>query len=475
VIADGAARFLGALATVTVVRGALVFVAAYAVVTLGRRLRPEARHIVWFAVLAGFLLIPLAWLVLPAVHVGPWIPRAPAADLGVAAAPALSRAEYARLIERTVADTSRALRPHRLPLAEILACALSAWAAGALLLSARIAIGTLRIRALAAEASPHEGLQSAARHLAGTLGVGARVRVLLSPRCSIPFTLGLRRPVVLLPPGAPAWEPARRRAVLLHELSHVRRRDLLVHSLAYGVCILFWFFPPAWLAYAALLREAEAACDQVVVDRGVAAHAYAHDILQLVRGSRGRVVLPATTTALAGPEMIKQRIRSVLALRPGRRPFRPWHAAVVVAVALCCLVPALAVFAAAASPGLPADDPFFGTWVNEEYDRLGPPFTGKAVLTADGRELDYSHIADTVPVSECWNAVEAAWTETGAHWYRNRWVCWAYPSRAGKTEGYSLARISADGSTLESVWAQYGYPEKLNSLGPGYGIMYRQE
>ncbi len=472
---DAVARSLGALAAVTLVRGALVFLGAYAAMLVARRLRAEARHLVWLAVLATLLLIPLAWLALPGINVGPWIPRAPASGMGVAAASALSRAEYAQLVERTVADTSRALRPHPLPVAAILAGALSAWAVGALLLSARIVVATVRIRGLAAHAVCHAGLQRLAGQLAGKPG-GPRPRVLLSARCSIPFTLGLRRPLVILPVHAPGWDPVRQKAVLVHELSHVRRRDVLVHALAYCVCILFWFFPPAWLAYAALLREAEAACDQQVIERGVSARVYAHGILDLVRGSGGRMILPPMTTALAGPQMIAQRIRSVLRLRPGRRPFRRWHAVVVVAIALCCLAPVLAVFGAAGSSGLPADDPLFGTWVNEQYDASPPHLSciARAVITADGHELDYRLISDTEPLSEWWNTVEQAWVEAGVHWYRIRTVGWAYPSRAGKVEGYSVTRVSADGSTLESVWAQYGYPDSLGSLGPGYGIMYRQ-
>jgi beta-lactamase regulating signal transducer with metallopeptidase domain len=474
-VPDRLVQSLGAVATVTLVRGALVFAVAVGATLLAHRMRPEARHIVWFAVLASFLLIPLGWLVLPGIPVGSWLPRASASGLGVAAAPALSRAEYARLVERTVAETTRALNPHQPPTLAILAALACAWAAGSLLLAARLVAGAVRLRQLAARAASDPGLQSEADALARELGMRAGFRVLASPRCRIPFTFAPARPLVMLPPEAGAWDAGRRQAVLVHELWHIRRRDVLVNSFAYAVCVAMWFFPPAWLAYCALLREAEAACDQKVIDRGISGPAYARSILELVRSCRGRPLLPSMTTALAGPEMIKQRIRSVLALRPGRRPFRPWHAAVVAAVALCCLVPALAVFAAAASPGLPADDPFFGTWLNDESEVRGSVSGCTMVIGPDGHWFEYRHAPDEQPLHEGWMTVEKAWREAGAHWYRAKVVGWAYPLKSGKTERFSLLRVSADGGTRECVWAQYGYPDRVDSLGPGYRVMHRRE
>lgn len=472
---DGIVNLLGAIVSVTLVRGSLVFVAACTVLALAKKLSGESRHLVWLGVTASFIFIPLAWLLLPAFHVGSLIPRGPAADWGIAAAPALSRAEYAQLIERTSVETSRALRANPLPVGAICAGLVSAWAAGVLLLCGRLAAGTARIHGLIRGTACDRRLQSTALALAPQMSLRSSIRVLLSPHCRIPFTVGVLSPVVVLPAGAGGWPRDGLAAVLTHEIMHVRRRDVLTHSAAYAVCVLLWFFPPAWLAYAALLREAEACCDQKVIDHGIRVPAYAHIILELVRSCRGRMILPGTTTALAGTAMIKERIRNVLALSPTRRPFRPLHAVAVLALFICCLVPLVAVSVTAQASGLPADDPFFGTWGNEEYDTSHRAFTARVVITPDGHELKFQHFADSEPVKECWNTIERAWVEAGAHWYKTRWVCWAYPSKAGKIEGYSLTCISADGSTVENVWAQYGYPEALHTLGPGYGIMYRQK
>jgi hypothetical protein len=79
------------------VRGMAVFLAALAVTGLVRRLCTETRHLIWLGAIASFLLIPLAWLLLPPIRIGAVISLEPAAPLKLAAAPALSAGEYGRL------------------------------------------------------------------------------------------------------------------------------------------------------------------------------------------------------------------------------------------------------------------------------------------------------------------------------------------------------------------------------------------
>ncbi|MGA2766240.1 MAG: M56 family metallopeptidase [Spirochaetia bacterium] len=473
-IPESLGHLLSAMASVTLVRGTLVFCAACAVMAVAKRLSSEVRHLVWVGVVASFLLIPLAWLVLPAVDVG--IPRGPAAHLGLAAAPALSRVEYARVVERTSIEGILTLRPTLLVMNWLPVGLLVVWFAGVLVLTGRLIAGTVRLRLLAGKARHDSHVQSLGDRVAAALSFRGGFRIILSAGCLIPFSFGLFRQAIVLPADADRWPGVLLDAVLTHELSHLRRRDVLMQSAAYALCVFFWFAPPLWLAYAAMLREAETCCDQQVIDRGIRGPEYARGILELVRSCRGRMFLPCTSAALGLKTMMRDRITRVLALRPVRRPFRLRDAGKVIVVCLCCMAPVLALFAQAQAQPLPKNDPLFGTWVNAEYD-ASPRFdTGKFIVKPDGHKLDYRHIADTKPFGEYWDTVDKAWIDsTGRHWYRLKVVGWCGPVSGGKIEGFGLARISPDGDTIETVFTEYGYPEDVSPLGPTYVIAHRRE
>jgi Zn-dependent protease with chaperone function len=55
------------------------------------------------------------------------------------------------------------------------------------------------------------------------------------------------------------------RAVLRHELAHVRRKDVLWSTLGYAVAALHWFHPLGWLALRRLRAEAELLCDDAAL------------------------------------------------------------------------------------------------------------------------------------------------------------------------------------------------------------------
>jgi beta-lactamase regulating signal transducer with metallopeptidase domain len=466
------AQFLGALFSVAIVRGTLIFCVAFAVTTLARKLPSEARHLIWLGVIAGFVLIPLAWLALPSLPVDLGIPRGSTADWRLLAAPALSRAEYSRVIERTSVDAVLTLRGPSFA-GWIPAALLAGWSAGVIALAGRLLVGTVRLRRLVGTGSSSAGQQSFSEGIARELGVLRRFRIVLSPLCRIPFSLGAFSPVIVLPVDAGSWPGSRLRAVLTHELAHVCRWDVFLHSMAYAVCVLFWFAPPLWLAYFSLLREAETCCDQMVINRGTTGPEYARSLLELAKSANGRMILPCTSVALGRAGTLKDRIRRVLALRQGPRPFQP---AKILAICLCCLVPVLAVFAQAQSPAIPKNDPLFGTWVNPALEASDRYVAAKFVIQPDGHAYEYRHITGGDPFQESWKTVEEAWIDAaGWHQYKIKVITGVSPGTRGKCEGYARVRISPDGGTIEEVFAQLGYPDEITPLGSFYEIAYRQK
>lgn len=131
-----------------------------------------------------------------------------------------------------------------------------------------------------------EMLASAKRRL----GVDRPVRLLLGEPTAMPMTWGHRIPRILLPETAVDWPAAQTRAVLLHELAHVRRGDVLLQRVAELARAVFWFNPLAWFAVRRMLAEREHACDDAVIRSGVRGSEYAQQLLAMahaLRSARG--------------------------------------------------------------------------------------------------------------------------------------------------------------------------------------------
>ena len=76
----------------------------------------------------------------------------------------------------------------------------------------------------------------------------------------VPMLAGLLSPVLLLPEEP--LDPQSLRYSILHELTHFRRRDIWLKTLALWVRAIHWFDPLMWLMAGAIERDTELACDE---------------------------------------------------------------------------------------------------------------------------------------------------------------------------------------------------------------------
>lgn len=154
-----------------------------------------------------------------------------------------------------------------------------------------------------------------------------------------PVVLGLFSPVILLPTSAAAWSPERLEAALLHERSHVRRRDGLVLLLARVVCALYWFLPLAWWLASRLRRECELVADETVIAAGVRPSTYAEHLLAIARDMQvpvSAVAMAASTSELGRRiEVLVGRGASAQALSARRATLLALGAALLVVLVAC--------------------------------------------------------------------------------------------------------------------------------------------
>ncbi len=175
------------------------------------------------------------------------------------------------------------------------------------------------------------GLRAGARKLEG-VGLGVDV---LECGVEMPMSVGLRRPAILLPRGAPDWEAERLRLVLAHELAHVRRGDLVSNFLARMALCLHWWNPLAWVAWREFVREREKAADDMVIESGASPVTYAGYLLEMARAAAAEPELEPAALPMARRSQLEGRLMSILDEKvkrgaPGRAA---WMGTVVVMLA----------------------------------------------------------------------------------------------------------------------------------------------
>lgn len=106
---------------------------------------------------------------------------------------------------------------------------------------------------------PH--LRSILRSLSALAGVTTPI-VRLMPAGTTPAVVGIRQPQILLPEGWQSrFDQRSLRHVLLHELLHVKKHDLLWNWAAIAVQALHWFNPLVWFVVSRFQSDRELRCD----------------------------------------------------------------------------------------------------------------------------------------------------------------------------------------------------------------------
>lgn len=385
-LSDASAGFLIAVA----LKGFVVLSLAAAINLLVlRRASASVRHLVWTLALVAIVLLPALTPLTPRWSV-PGIPAVPGSASPPANGPARPDAVRPRPEPAPSGEPESDAREERMPAPERVtpvlviardepaapypsampsepgsgseagaaagAYALSSstdsgwavlvWGLGFLAVSLWVGLGLIRIHVFGRGArritsGPTVRLL---KRLSTERGIRRRVTLLQGGPSQTPVTWGVLRPRILLPSTTNDWPSSRLRAVLLHELAHIRRHDCLTQVVARLACGFYWFNPLAWMAAAWLRRERELACDDAVLRAGPLPSEYAGHLLDLARESRSGFP-GGVAVAMARSAGIGDRLRAVLdAGRPRGAPSRG------VAAAILCLVVLLTLPLAGAAP-----------------------------------------------------------------------------------------------------------------------------
>ena len=187
------------------------------------------------------------------------------------------------------------------------------WAAVVFVIAASLGYAALVVRRIVNHARPLDTADwlNPLWEVSDRLELDEPPRLLRSEDAKMPFACGLFTPTIVLPAECDAWSLDRRRAVLLHELAHVRRHDLIGHTLGRVACAVYWFHPLVWTAAKQLRSESERACDDLALACGARAADYAEHLLDIVTSVR-RDSTPSVALAMARRKEFEGRMLAIL-------------------------------------------------------------------------------------------------------------------------------------------------------------------
>lgn len=309
-----------------------------AVVCRLTRPNPAVRHALWLVVLVRLLMPPglhWPWAIPDPLHRDPTVAVLSSADLpdDGAHATVLEDEQFLAVLESTEEpDAAPAVTVAPAPPGPpqwpgwLARAALVAWGTGAIVVLFRHVCKVRRLRGWLRAGEPAPVAMTQRVHeLAGKLRIRAP-RVLAVPGLTSPLVGGLPRPVLLWPAGLEQQLPPEGvRAVLAHELAHLRRRDHWVRWLELAAGCVMWWNPLFALVRRKIRQYAEQACDAWVVNlMPKARRAYAEALLTVCE-TVSRVAEPAPALGVGGDDRrdfqrrLTMILRDPVACRPTRR------------------------------------------------------------------------------------------------------------------------------------------------------------
>lgn len=200
------------------------------------------------------------------------------------------------------------------PLPKLLPWLVAAWLCGVVFFSLRLAGGFLLLEHKRRKQSkvPAPAVLAMCEQIQRQLGLARAVRYLECAWLQTPAVIGWFRPIILLPLAAlTGLSEAQLRAVIAHELAHIRRLDAFVNLFQIMVETLLFYHPAIWWLNRRIRIERELCCDEIAVSLTGNRVGYARALTLMAEWEKAPMLAMA---ANRGP--LSERIFHILGRKP---------------------------------------------------------------------------------------------------------------------------------------------------------------
>lgn len=143
------------------------------------------------------------------------------------------------------------------------------------------------------------------------MGISRTIRLWVSHHIDVPATIGFIKPVILIPlASVNQLSTDQLEAIILHELSHIKRNDYLINLFISIIETILFFNPFVVLLAKIIKRERENCCDDFVIQYQYDRHAYASALLSLEQFRN--VNLKLAIGATSGKKQLLIRVRRIM-------------------------------------------------------------------------------------------------------------------------------------------------------------------
>lgn len=263
------------------------------------------------------------------------------------------------------------------------------WLAGAMLVGAYVILSDLALWRIVKRDRPlvNQETLELFEECKAQMKIQSLVVVVPSNNVMSPGLFGFVRPRLLMP--REMLDSATReemRYVFLHELAHLKRRDIYLGWLTSLLQILHWFNPLVWFAFYRMRTDRELACDALVLTQTGQdkSHEYGGAILGLLRRFSRTRRLPAMAGIVENKSQLKRRIAMITQFKKNSYQWSPLALALIIILGCVSLPDAKRTKASETSAAKPSAIVVRRAWA----EAPNPFYTGAP--SPDGKYLAYS-------------------------------------------------------------------------------------
>jgi beta-lactamase regulating signal transducer with metallopeptidase domain len=214
------------------------------------------------------------------------------------------------------------------------------WLAITLFLLGRLIADLFRLKHLRQTSSVvvDAGLNFLVHEVAENFGCEIQgVTTLQNEAIEMPVTWGIFRHFILLPREFEKLPAESCRAILIHELAHIKRYDFVNRIFTEVLCAVLWFQPLAWAARKNLKEAQERAADDCVLEMGEKASGYAKLLLEWNDRLPGKGF--SMVPGVIEQKSLKSRLEAILNPETRRRPMTVAEMTVICLIIFSLAIP----------------------------------------------------------------------------------------------------------------------------------------